>query len=553
MRVGLSAQSYPFPAPTGIADIQLRRPGDRVAGSFSLIYGPYGGVEAEADGQTPLIAGKLGVIASVSAGSKKYDWRAPFLNYSYSALLNWTPRDTIDIVAFSQGLIGQDGEAQPLLFTDGAYTPPRYDRSTYFGQDWAARNRDVYSMGVLVNVAPRDGWCVRARLFRSANKLKSEFVIFFRDIQPDGTAQLEILRSQPQFAGSTSGEVRVSRAFNEGPRQHMFHFSVKGRDVLRHFGGSDRVSFGEAETGVYTPLPEPSYNLSARSRDDVFQMTPGLSYVGQWRSFGELSVGVQKSLYSRKVNQPGIAKAGTKSRPWLYNATLAINLSESAAIYASYTRGLEESGIAPETAVNRGEAFPASITAQIDAGVRYRITPRLTFIAGIFEVKKPFFERDAANLFKDVGEVSHRGIELSLSGQPMPGLTVVAGAMLLRARINDNQTTLGVIGEIPIARPSRNIRLNVQYGPEQWHGFSLIGAIVQDGPVYANRVNTLKLPSSTTVDLGARHNFTLFGNKASARFQVLNVTNSYDWTVLSSGAFAPSKARRVTANLVTDF
>src|SRR5947207_15489977 len=29
MRVGLSTQSYPFPAPTGIADINLRRPGER--------------------------------------------------------------------------------------------------------------------------------------------------------------------------------------------------------------------------------------------------------------------------------------------------------------------------------------------------------------------------------------------------------------------------------------------------------------------------------------------------------------------------------------------
>lgn len=553
MRVGLSAQSYAFPAPTGIADIQLRRPGDEAAGSLSLTYGPYGGKEIEIEGQTPLVPGKLAIIGSAGMGSRKYDWRGPFNSYDFSALIDWKPSDKVDITAFGVSMLGKDGEAQPLLFTGGAYTPPRYDRSVYFGQYWADRNRDVYNAGTVINIAPADGWRIRAGLFYSTNGLASEYVIFFRNIQPDGVGQLEILRSQPQFSGSMSGELRVSRVFAEGPRQHTLHFSVKGRDVGRNFGGSDRIAFGSAEIGVYNPIPEPTFNLSARSRDDVSQITPGVSYVGQWRGVGEFSVGAQKSFYNRKVNQPGIPEARTKSRPWLYNATLAVNLSSKAALYASYTKGLEESGIAPETAVNRGEALPASITEQVDAGLRYRIAPKLTFIAGVFEVKKPFFERDAGNLFRDVGQLSHKGVELSLSGQPLPGLTVVAGAMLLRARIDADQSVATVIGDVPIARPSRNVRLNLQYGPAAWKGFSLTAAVVQDGPVYANRANTLKLPASTTIDLGARYNFTAFGNKASARFQVMNVTNSYDWTVLSSGAFAPSKARRVSLNLVADF
>tara|TARA_R110000868_G_scaffold216276_4_gene466387 strand:- start:2444 stop:4369 length:1926 start_codon:yes stop_codon:yes gene_type:complete len=553
MRVGLSAQSYAFPAPTGIADIQLQRPGDHVAGSVEFKYGPYNSAEVEGEIQTPVIAGKLGAILNAAVGSRRYDWRAPFANYSFSTLLEWTPSDSVDVVAFGMGLIGKDGEAQPLLFSGGAYPPPRYDRSVYFGQNWADRNRDVYNFGTLINAVPADGWRIRAGLFRSINDLRSEYVIFFRDIQPDSTAQLEILQSQPQLADSTSGEVRVSRLFNEGARQHTFHISVKGRDVLRRFGGSDRVSFGAAQIGVYNPLPEPTYNLSPRSRDDVFQVTPGISYVGRWHNVGEFSIGVQKSFYNRKVNQTGTPEAKAKSRPWLYNATLAVNVTKSAALYASYTRGLEESGIAPDNAVNRGEALPASITEQIDAGLRYSITQNLSLIAGVFEVTKPFFERDASNFFRDVGNVSHRGIELSLSGQPLPGLTVVAGAMLLRARIEGALSTAGVIGNIPIARPSRNIRLNVQYGPKEWQGFSLTGAVVQDGPVYANRANTLKLPSTTTLDLGARYNFKLYGHSASARVQVYNVTNSYDWTVSSSGAYAPNKARRVTANLVADF
>ncbi len=553
MRVGLSAQSYPFPAPTGIADIQMRRPGDTFAGSLSLQYGPYGNAQVEADVSTPIIKDRLGAIASLALSRNKYDWRATYDNIVSSAAVNWTPSDKVNVLGFFHSLNGIDGEAQPFMFTSGAFTPPKYDRSVYFGQEWASRNRNARNFGGIVLAEPVDGWRLRAGLFRSVNDLKDEYIMFFRNVQQDGSALLDITRSQPQYAASTSGEVRLSRAFIEGERQHTFHFAVKGRDVHRDFGGSDTRSFGAARIGVISPVPEPVYNLTAPSRDDVFQATPGISYVGQWRNVGELSLGVQKTFYDRKVNQPTLPEAKTKSRPWLYNATLAINATPELAFYAGYTRGLEESGIAPENATNRGEALPASMTEQMDAGLRYRITPRLTMIAGVFEVKKPFFERDAVNLFTDVGDVSHRGAEFSLSGQPIPGLTVVAGAMLLKARIQGNQATAGVIGPVPVGRPSRNIRLNVQYGPKEWNGLALTGAVVQDGPVYANRANTFELPSITTLDLGARYNFKLMDNAASARVQVMNVLNDWSWTVTSSGAFVPNKARRVQVNLVSDF
>ena len=92
-------------------------------------------------------------------------------------------------------------------------------------------------------------------------------------------------------------------------------------------------------------------------------------------------------------------------------------LGPSVAAYASYTRGLEESGQAPPSAVNRGEAMPVSLTKQIDAGVRYTITPRLSVVAGVFQVEQPYFSYDAANFFGPAGTVRHRGIELSIAGR----------------------------------------------------------------------------------------------------------------------------------------
>src|SRR3954467_6851401 len=40
IKVGLTAQSYPFPSPTGIADVTLRIPGDKALASVFTGYGP---------------------------------------------------------------------------------------------------------------------------------------------------------------------------------------------------------------------------------------------------------------------------------------------------------------------------------------------------------------------------------------------------------------------------------------------------------------------------------------------------------------------------------
>ena len=54
IHVGISAQGYPFPAPTGIADYSLRKPGDKFVASIGLNYGPWYGKSAELDVQVPI-------------------------------------------------------------------------------------------------------------------------------------------------------------------------------------------------------------------------------------------------------------------------------------------------------------------------------------------------------------------------------------------------------------------------------------------------------------------------------------------------------------------
>lgn len=558
MRVGLSALSYPFPAPTGIGDIQLRLPGDKTQMSSAMNYGgPTGSPMTSISGDTEmvLVPGKLGAGFGLSVYRRVSETHSENVGFNSGALLHWTPNENLEVIPLmTVNMSLKNEETQPLILTAGAYLPPDIDRGLFTGQKWAEHESNDYNLGIITRAALMSDWRLQVALFRSVRNEPKNVTLFYRNVQPSGAATLDVFADPASSRASYSGEARLSHTFTEGDRRHTLHVSVKGREVERVFGGGSGTTLGPATFGVYVPRPAPAFTFGPSSRDKARQISPGVSYVGLWPGVGEVSFGVQKSFYKRDVTQPNLPLAKTSSSPWLYNGTITIYATDALAFYSSFTRGLEESGIAPENASNRGEALPASLTSQVDAGIRYKITPRLTLLAGVFEVSKPYFDRDPANLFTDVGDIRHRGVEISLAGQPAADLTVVAGVMLLQPRVSGSTVDRGLIGPVPPGRTPRLVRFNVNYAPPSWRGFSLESQVDHKGANFANRINTFKVPSATTIDVGGRYKFNAFGSSASFRLQIQNVTNAYGWSVSSSsGSFSYEGTRRYAARLAVDF
>lgn len=557
IRVGLSAQSYPFPAPTGIADVRLRLPGDKVFVGGGLQGGPYGSYSGQLNLEVPVVKGKLGMVMGTAAGHSDMHLGGDYDYLDYSALAHWTPTDDAEVITFFQRSIPQNGTGtQPAVLTSGDFLPPKVDRGNFFGPDfYQGRYRVQTNVGVIARTRAFGNWRLQTGLFRSTNDLKNFFFMLYSNTDENGIGTLNVRTRPPAFIGSYSGEVRASGVFTEGPRRHTLHFSAKGRSGKRTFGGDDTIAVGQYAIGQRITIPKPQgFVFGPQSRDKVRHGQAGISYVGQWTGVGELSVGVQKAFYRRTVDQFGPTLTDTRTNPWLYNATLAVQGTEALTFYASYTRGLEDSGVAPESAANPGEALAASLTKQIDGGLRYRINPKMTLVAGVFQVDKPFFTRDAANVFTRIGSLTHRGIEVSLSGKPFEGLTVVSGAVLLQARVKGEAVAQGLVAKVSPGQAPVVLKLNANYGPSAWHGFSLNGQINFEGAHYANRLNTFKIPSATIVDLGARYNFKIEDVSASLRFDVRNVTNTFGWTVSgASGLFSPRPPRVYIMRLAAEY
>jgi iron complex outermembrane receptor protein len=297
-----------------------------------------------------------------------------------------------------------------------------------------------------------------------------------------------------------------------------------------------------------------SFTLGPESRDHAQQGTVGVAYNGSYGSLADVSIGIQKSKYTRRLQIPNAPDSVLNDAPWLPNATLAVRPTSELTLFGSYTRGFEENGQAPNNAINRGEGVPASRTSQVDAGVRYAFTPGISVVVTAFEIKKPYYNLNDRSVFTHVGELSHKGIEMSFTARIGDGLTIVGGNMFLHARLTGDLVTRGVIGEIPLGRIPRVTRASVEYGPKAWSGFSLDTQIESLARHVGTLDNKAFIPARFSANVGARYRFLAWKVPGQLRFQVQNVTNVFGYDVngqqLSFDAFEP---RRYMVSLTADF
>lgn len=242
----------------------------------------------------------------------------------------------------------------------------------------------------------------------------------------------------------------------------------------------------------------------------------------------------------------------TADQPWLYNASAAAHLGPGLALFAGYTRGLEESGVAPANALNRNELLPAILTTQGDAGLRYTFAPGMKLVAAVFDVRKPYFNFDAANRYVQLGDMRNQGLELSVTGALTPRLNLVAGAVLARPRATGEGVRLGRVGARPVGMSARSLELNLDWRTAWLDGLSLDMNAAHLGRVTATVDNRATIPSRTLATLGARYRFGLGGRPASLRVAVANLFDRHGWELRGAGAYELIPGRVASAYLSVD-
>lgn len=553
IRVGISAQGYPFPAPTGIVDYRFRKPGNQSRLSIAVGGDDYGAAYLETDVELPLVDQRLSLGLGSAIANNQYPSGVDARYRNAAVTLRWNPVQAVEIVPFWHHSEGFDHEQGPLYVPRDGRLPPTIERRRFMGPDWADYRGSATNYGTLASLMPGAGWVVRAGVFRSMFDDQRNFSHLLTDVTAEGTAKRVLIVDPPFKNASTSGELRVTRELEAGPRVHSVHVSLRGRDRTRRYNGSQRIDLGV--TTITAPFmgEAPAFIFSEQTHDRTRQWTGGVAYDGRWRNVGELGFSVQKTDYRKQLKLPGLVLARASDKPWLYNVSGAAHVTSRLVAFSSFTRGLEESGVAPDRAANRNELLPAIQTSQGDLGLRYALTPEIKLVAAYFDVRKPYFNFDAANRYVLLGDLQNQGIEMSLVGKLTPRLSIVTGAVLARPRATGEGVRLGRIGAKPVGLASRSVELNLDWRTPWVNDLSLDMTASHTGAITATVDNSVAIPARTLVGMSGRYRFKLLQRPATLRVGVSNLFDKYGYDLKGAGTYDVIAGRVMSASLSADF
>jgi len=551
IKVGLSAQGYPFAAPSGIVDMSLRRPDDAPGASVIVSADSYGTGSGEMSGSLPLTSG-LSLGVGLNGGRTHFADGTRNWYHTETLVGRWRPARGVEVVPFWSAFTDIDDNSSPVYIPAGPFLPPIPRAGHFVGPWWNGINRTHFNYGALTAIRLSDGWQLRAGLFRSIRHLRNGYTYLFDEIDPDGVGHRTMFVNPEANNRGVSGEVRLTRTLTEGPRLHTIHFSLRGRNASREYGGEDEIDLGTGSIFEDIDTPRPAFEFGEQSHDRVRQWIYGVAYDGRWRGAGELSFGISKTAYRKTSETPDLTLV-SRASPLLYNATLTLLPLRGVAVYGGYSRGFEENGSPPSNATNRNDALPAILTRQVDGGVRVEINRRLKAVAGLFDLSRPYFGFDQGNRYVQIGTTRSRGAEFSLSGNLTDRLAVVAGGVLLSPRVEADPSASGEIGGRPVGIPSHIFSVDANWDAALLvPGLSFDAALSHRGRTPATTDNAVELPARAQLDLGTRYRFTVGKTRATARFQLANVFNARGFSVGGPGAYFPIGARSASAYVTFD-
>jgi iron complex outermembrane receptor protein len=300
-------------------------------------------------------------------------------------------------------------------------------------------------------------------------------------------------------------------------------------------------------------VSEPDFSYSARTRDRTELWSTGASYRAAWQGHADITLGVQQESYTKAVSSPVLPEAQLTDHPLRAYGTAAQVLSDRATAYEAYTQGLEDSGVAPGGAENRGAILPDARTWQADAGVRYLLTTKVKLIAGVFEIEKPYFNLDTRDIDRSLGLQRATGFETSISGEVIKNLDVTAAMLLGEVKVIGPNLRAENVGSIAFGQPRVQATINASYKFPRWPALSADIAIFHFGTAPASVDDVAQNPAQTVLSLGGRYRFTILGAPATLRVQVQNLTNYYFWNMGYSPGFSQFEPRGLFGYLTADF
>ncbi|WP_447728635.1 TonB-dependent receptor [Sphingomonas koreensis] len=272
--------------------------------------------------------------------------------------------------------------------------------------------------------------------------------------------------------------------------------------------------------------------------EDMVQVTLGLRHQNiHFRTYN-ITTGAQTTEYNQSTTTPVVG--------------IVIRPSETISLYANRIEALIQGPTPPTTAVNRLEVFPPYQAVQYEIGGKLALG-RFNASIAAFQTDRPqtlLTPTGGGDIFSLNGLQRNRGVEVSVDGEPLKGLRIIAGFAITDAK--QRRTAGGLTdGRDAIGVPEYTANANIEW--DVYGGLTLTGRVMQTGKQAVNITNTLILPEWTRFDLGARYVVAIGEAPVTFRFNVDNVANERYWASSLGGYLVQGMPRTFKASATIDF
>lgn len=535
VKVGVAAARLDYPSPSGVVEYRIKssNPGDNKAWltvgfreNHTRIFDANWSYATD-DGTYRVVASVVGFVPQNFQNGTSGD------GYAVGLMPQWHPTDKISI----RGVFGADTfpyNGDITITSSVAAPPPKIGRRN-IGAPFAHNLRENINTGVLADAEFSQAWSASATVFYTdVNRAPQDVTLL--NIAPDRTADVTFVRTE-QDGNALTGEAILRYAFQTGTFLHELNVAGRGRrsrDVTAQYAP---VRLGRIDTNVLNYGPEPAFGpLPAPTLSNVDQTIGSVGYVGVYGAF-ELRGGLHRTHYVKTVTTPAGVVTRRPQNTWFYNSSVVYSATTRTTLFGNAVRGVEESGLAPQNALNRGEILPPVTTQEYELGVRYALRPQLNFSVAGFQTTKPIAGVRPDGIYSFVGDARHRGIELSLAGEVVRGTNVVAGALLMQPRLSGVLVDAGTIANRPVGVSSTVAFASINQALPWAPGWSVDSRAQWQGPRPANARNSFGVKGVALWAVGGRYSFAWAGNPMLLRFEVSNIAGGGEHQVNGAGVF----------------
>jgi iron complex outermembrane receptor protein len=253
--------------------------------------------------------------------------------------------------------------------------------------------------------------------------------------------------------------------------------------------------------------------------------------------------------------EAGLPHAVTEDAFLLPNVALVQGLSRDWNVYASYSQGMENGGIAPFQTTNQNQALSPSRSRQVEFGVKGNVSEALSLSAALFQIRKGLEYTNAANTFVRGGDETHRGLELGAQGKASANLAYSVSLLALNTK-QEGTGDPSIDGKRVTDVPNFKSTAWLEYAVPAVQGLKVNGDWQYAGRKAFDVENRVMVPSYHVFGLGASYAMKMGPAGVTLRARVDNVLDKFYWrdvTPALGGYLLPGAPRTFRVSAQFDF